>query len=336
MDNSLISSNPDAVQKIVNALSIKVSPRDVKSKDTRNLLTVIMQQWLPLSTATFQAIVDVIPPPSAAQAIRLPYMLHPEKAANSTAPLAPTSPLEQALYSCDQTDDKEVVCYVSKMFAVRRSELPGSKPKELTAEEMRRRGKEERERRAAALAAGQDASRSTVKPLPIVVDDLEKPLEDLSIEPPAEVGAVPEVDLSADVLLGFSRVFSGTLKRNTTMYAALPKYDPGLAPSHPRNVKYVAKVEVRDLYMMMGRELVAVDEVAAGHVCAVAGLDGIVFRNATLWAPGSGKTLEEPEHLINLAGVNMQQAPIVRVALEPENPSMSIFYLSSIDASAGL
>ena len=53
-------SNPDAVTKIVNALNIRVSPRDLKSKDTRNLLTLVMQQWLPLSTATFQAVVDVI------------------------------------------------------------------------------------------------------------------------------------------------------------------------------------------------------------------------------------------------------------------------------------
>jgi ribosome assembly protein 1 len=65
--------------------------------------------------------------------------------------------------------------------------------------------------------------------------------------------------------------------------------------------------------MMMGRELVAVEEVPAGHVCAIAGLDGVVFRNATLCAG----------ELINLAGVDMQAAPIVRVALEPENPSES-------------
>lgn len=319
----LISSNPDAVQKIVNALSIKVSPRDIKSKDTRNLLTIIMQQWLPLSTATFQAVVDVIPPPEAAQAIRLPYMLHPEKSANSTSPLAPTNALEKALYTCDQGADQEVVCYVSKMFAVRRSELPGSKPKEITADEMRRRGKEERERRAAALAAGQEVGRSSAKPLPVQVDDLDKQVEDMSIEPPAEVGAIPEIDPSADVLLGFSRVFSGTLKRGMAMYAALPKYDADMPFNHPKNEKYIAKVEVKDLYMMMGRELVAVDEVPAGHVCAVAGLDGIVFRNATLWAQAGDEATEAPERLINLAGVNMQQAPIVRVALEPENPSMS-------------
>lgn len=311
--------NPDAVQKIVNALSIKVSPRDIKSKDTRNLLTIIMQQWLPLSTATFQAIVDVIPPPETAQAVRLPYMLHPEKSANSTTPLAPTSDLEAALYTCDQGKDKEIICYVSKMFAVRRSELPGSKPKEITAEEMRRRGKEERERRAAALAAGQDVGRPTARPMQ--VEDLDKPLEDLSIEPAAEVGAIPDFDPSAEVLLGFSRVFSGTLRRNTAMYAALPKFDSELPATHPKNERYVTKVEVRDLYMMMGRELVAVDEVPAGHVCAVAGLEGIVFRNATLWAPGGEGAGEMPESLVNLAGVNMQAAPIVRVALEPENPS---------------
>jgi hypothetical protein len=41
----LIFSDPDSVTKIVNALSLKISPRDLKSKDTRHLLTLIMQQW---------------------------------------------------------------------------------------------------------------------------------------------------------------------------------------------------------------------------------------------------------------------------------------------------
>ncbi|KAK4684958.1 ribosome assembly protein 1, partial [Tremellales sp. Uapishka_1] len=314
--------NPDQVTKIVTALNVKLAPRDLRSKDTRNLLTLIMQQWLPLSTTTFQAIVDVVPSPSAAQALRMPYMLHPDKAASSSTALQPENPLEKGLYECNQSEECNVIAYVSKMFAVRREELPEFKPKELTAEEMRQKGKEERERRAAALASGEK-----VESRPTEIDGIESlSLTEDAKETSAASTTRPttETEQNPEVLLGFSRVFSGVLKRDTELVAALPKYDSELAPTHPRNARYLTRIRVSDLYMMMGRELVAVEEVPAGHVCAIGGLEGKVPRNATIWAPIS-RGLNEGEkvetRLINLSGISMQSAPIVRVALEPENPS---------------
>jgi ribosome assembly protein 1 len=289
-----------------------------------------MQQWLPLSTTTFQAVIDVIPSPADAQALRLAHMLHPEeaRAASSSAPLQPANDLEKALFSCDQAEGAQVTAYVSKMFAVDRGDLPQYRPKELSAEEMRQRGREERERRAAALAssqagAGADGATPSATEAnsgkPLTTDDLSKPLESLSLNANANVEATandnepssePE---SSEILLGFSRIFSGVLKRDTPLLATLPKFDPDLAPTHPRNTKYVTRVTARDLYMMMGRELVAVDEVPAGHVCAIGGLEGKVFRNATLWAPDAeGIKIDEiPKTMINLAGVSMQVGDIV-------------------------
>ena len=261
-----------------------------------------MQQWLPLSTATFQAVVDVIPSPAAAQGIRLPFMLHPKEAAASSTPLPPANDLEKALYTCDQSSSAPLIAYVSKMFAVRRSELPEYKPREMTAEEMRQRGREERERRAALAAAG------------VTAESVVKPLESLNLndEPPAPAAPQAEKD-DSELLLGFARVFSSTLKRGAVVRATLPKYDPELGPTHPRNAKYIREATVTDLYMMMGRDLTAVEEVPAGHVCALAGLGGIVPRSATLCGGSDAD-------LINLAGVGVHAAPIVRVALEPENP----------------
>ncbi|WWC93976.1 hypothetical protein V866_000814 [Kwoniella sp. B9012] len=323
-DTVLNQHDPEATQKIVTALGVRVTPRDIRSKDTRNLLNIIMQQWLPLSTATFQAVIDVIPSPTDAQAIRLPFMLHPEKAAASNNALSASNELEKGLYGCDQSENANVVAYVSKMFAVERSELPEFKPKEMTAEEMRQRGKEEREKRAALLASRQEiASTANGVPLPENGEDLIKPLDAISlIDKGTETPLIP-IDESSEVLLGFSRIFSGVLKRNTPLIATLPKYENELGPTHPRNAKHVFKVVTRDLYMMMGRELVSVEEVPAGHVCAIGGLDRVVPRSATLWAPNAQgvEDLKEDTELVNLAGVNLLSAPIVRVALEPENPS---------------
>jgi len=297
----LTSSNPDAVTKIVNALNIRIPPRDLKSKDTRNLLTLIMQQWLPLSTATFQAVVDVIPSPPVAQAMRLPFMLHLERAAASSIDLEATNDLERGLCSCDQKESTPVVAYISKMFAVSRGDLPEFRRKEPTAEEMRQRGREERERRAAESAEKQNG-------VPMDgIEGLTSNLESVNLEAPTDVNGNVAGEFS-EVLLGFSRIFSGVLKRDTALIATLPKYDPELGVSHPRNAKHVVRARARDLYMMMGRDLVAVDEVPAGHVCAIGGLEGVVPRSATLWAPsaaGAGPD-EVNEELINLSGVSMQ------------------------------
>ncbi|BEJ14863.1 hypothetical protein CspHIS471_0406300 [Cutaneotrichosporon sp. HIS471] len=303
--------NPEATSKIVKALNVRVAPRELKSKDSRNLLTSIMQQWLPLSTATFQAVVDVIPAPNAAQAIRIPFMLHPQKARASSSPLQPVGGLEKALFACDQRPEAPLVAYVSKMFAVRRGDLPQFKPREMTAEEMRARGREERERRAALAAKQGEVSDP---------NDLAKPLESLNLDAPVEEPK-PAADADAEVLLGFSRVFSSVLRRGATVTVTLPKYDAELGPNHSRNAKHMRQATVTDLYMMMGRDLVAVDYVPAGHVCAIAGLDNIVPRNGTLCAANANGDAPGADGLVNLAGVNMQAAPIVRVALEPLNPS---------------
>jgi len=266
-------------------------------------------------------------------------MLHPDKALSSKTPLDPTNATEEGLYSCDQSEDKQVVGYVSKMFAVLRGDLPGVKAVEMTAEEMRKKGREERERRA-ALAASASASAPGTNGIPMDgIEGLTTSLDKVDVneeseEKDAEIKDTATdnepllpIDPSSEVLLGFSRIFSGVLKRNTRLLATLPKYDSTLPPTHPRNIKHIVKVTVGDLYVMMGRELVAVEEVPAGHVCAIGGLEGAVPRNATLWAPTSGgldEKAEVGEGLINLAGISMQSAPIVRVALEPENPSTSI------------
>ena len=299
--------------KIVSALSVRVPPRDIKSKDTRNLLTLIMQQWLPLSTATFQAVVDIIPPPDIAQSQRMPYMLHPNLAVASTTPLKPQNKLEEGLYSCDRSNGAEVVAYVSKMFAVARGDLPEYKKKEMTAEEMRQRGKEEREKRAAMAAAAAATGEQAPISNGISIDNIEGLTEStagLSVveskTPPTEV-VEEAAGESSEVLLAFSRIFSGTLKRNTTLLATLPKYSPELPPDHPRNAKFVKVVQVKEVYMMMGRELVAVDQVAAGQVCAIGGLEGMVHRNATLWAPSAaGVQGDGAERLVNLAGIITQ------------------------------
>ena len=281
--------NPDKVEKIVKALNLKILPHDLKSKNTRHLLNLIFSQWLPLATCAVQAVIDIIPPPSSAQRSRIPKILYPDLSEDT---IEPKSKLERDLFQCNSDDTAYVEAYVSKMFAVPKKDFPEHKKKKLTAEEMRERGRISR-----------DAAADGNAPPP----PKEKGLDAESAEDGIEEG---------EVLLGFARLYSGILRVGSHIFALLPKYDTSVPASHPRNTKFLHKVRVEALYTMMGRELVPVSEVLAGNVFAVAGLEGKVWRSATLCSPGAGGVREDVtlEHLaddeqaslINLGSVNIR------------------------------
>ncbi|KAF8483106.1 P-loop containing nucleoside triphosphate hydrolase protein [Gautieria morchelliformis] len=309
-DSIVMNPNLDKVAKIVTTLDLKIAPRDLKSKDTRHLLSAVFSQWLSLSTCTIQAVVEVIPPPSSAQRSRIPKMLYPDLHEES---VEPKNQLEANLWQCDAGENACVVAYVSKMFAVPTKELPEKKPKAITAEEMRRRGKEAREAREAREttaraedATGVDLNNTTSDEAAIPQDGRADPVEEVTV---------------AETLLGFARLYSGTIHINSSIHCVLPKYNNALPPTHQKNIRYVLTAEVRGLYTMMGRELVPVEMVKAGNVFAISGLEGKVWRNATLCAPGGtlgaiSLTDDSAGHLLNLGGVSRQSPPIVRVALE--------------------
>lgn len=143
-------------------------------------------------------------------------------------------------------------------------------------------------------------------------------------------------DAAAEVLLAFVRVYSGSLSSTPTAdkspyFLLLPKYNPSLPPIHAANQKHIKRVHISALYVIMGKELVKVDRVQAGEVCAIRGLEGVVGRMGTLLAlPEAAaaslhdetKLIEETsEGFVNLTGGAGLAAPIVRVALEPDNPT---------------
>ncbi|KAH9942913.1 P-loop containing nucleoside triphosphate hydrolase protein [Amylocystis lapponica] len=310
-DAVIINPNPDKVTKIVTALNLKIPPRDLNTKDARHLLSLIFSQWLSLSTCIIQTIVDIVPPPSAAQRTRIPKMLYPDIYEPT---LEPKNELEESLYSCDAAPGASIVALVSKMFAVPSDELPVNKKKPMTAEEMRSRARAARDAKSAAQAE-EKAPELASKPL-------EEALGQLEVKSEADV---PKED--GETLLGFARIYSGTIRTGTNVFCVLPKYDNSVDPTHPRNAPHVVTARVEALYVMMGRELVPVESVQAGNVFAIQGLEGKVWRNATLCAPGGNGAGDSSDIgqcrdcLLNLGGTSNTVSPIVRVALEPEVPA---------------
>ncbi|SPO21620.1 probable Tef2 - translation elongation factor 2 -putative [Ustilago trichophora] len=337
----------DKIEKIVTSLNLKVHPRDLKSKDASTLIKAIVSQWLPLASCAFAAIIYVIPSTSKAQAKRIPMMLNPDMSYFDRGNYKAKTPLEEHLMTAEIGPKSNRVAYVSKMFAVKKDDLPEAKKAPLTAEQMRERAKESRERQAAVRAAlaatgatmegGEGDAKSEANGTSLEEAEAQRAARaQREAEAQAEKDAQQEEeeDGSAEVVLGFARLYSGTLRVGQWMYALLPKYNTSLPPSHPSNVKHIKPVQLEALYMIMGRDLLAVNEVPAGNVFAIRGMEGRVLRNATLCSPSLVHSYPIERHqdpttidaaianktFVNLAGINMLSAPIVRVALEPMNP----------------
>ncbi|WAQ84782.1 hypothetical protein PtA15_5A355 [Puccinia triticina] len=328
--------NPDAMktEKIIQSLGLKIRLQDLRSKDSKNLLLAICSQWLPISNTTFRTIVAKVPDPITSQSTRLPKMLYPYLPDLTQA--LPHSNIERDLYAGKSDDSSHIVIYVSKMFAVPISELPQFQRKQLTAEEMREMGRAARVRTQAAHdavplditasakivdeAAPVPEPRSelpSTSPTPPPDGELTQPEEPANVaeEPPPEEG---------EALIGFARIYSGTVKVNQKLTCVLPKYNS--KNSTEASAAHFKSVTIENLYIIMGRSLVETSEVRAGHVFGIGGLAGKVLRNATLCGPPASKGNDDEANiqlseLINLAGVQLTSAPIVRVSLEPKQPS---------------
>jgi ribosome assembly protein 1 len=227
----------------------------------------------------------------------MPEIIDNSPGAESVAP-----EVRESIVDFRTDKDAPVVAYVSKMVAIPESELPENKRRggALSAEEARELGRKKRAEiaRQQALAAEGGAN----------VAGLADSFSTTAIDDTATPEIVEETKEEAEHLIGFARIYSGTLNVGDEVYVLGPKFTPANphAPPEPQKVKVTA------LYLMMGRSLEPLTSVPAGVVFGIGGLAGHVLKSGTLCSqlPGS----------VNLAGITMGSQPIVRVALEPENP----------------
>jgi ribosome assembly protein 1 len=117
----MCSRDPEKILKIVIALDLSVPPKELKSKDSRLVLSSIFSRWLPLAATSIQAVVEIVPSPVTAQGLRIPQMLLHDVESQGQNGL--WEALKHDLYTCNRQPGAFVVVYVSKMFAARRSML---------------------------------------------------------------------------------------------------------------------------------------------------------------------------------------------------------------------
>lgn len=216
--------------------------------------------------------------------------------------------IQDAMTKFQKEKDAPVVAYISKMVSVPESELPENKRRgggALSAEEARELARKKRAEFARAQAAqngGDDDMSSMTQAFgatSVISEDGPQDAEEDKVHEKAD----PEH------LIGFARIYSGTLNVGDEIYVLPPKFTPAAPHAQPEP----QKVTITALYLLMGRGLEPLTTVPAGCVFGIGGLAGHVLKSGTICTQLEGS--------VNLAGVNLGSQPIVRVALEPENPS---------------
>ncbi|ODM15680.1 hypothetical protein SI65_08914 [Aspergillus cristatus] len=292
--------DPALLEKITKSLNITIPPYIMRSRDPRNIMTTLFSSWLPLSTAVLVSVIEYLPSPPTAQAARLPSMVEKSPGAASV-----DSKVKDAMVQFKTNRDEPVVAYVSKMVAIPESELKSSNKRSgggMSADEAREIARKKREEVAKLQG---EANTQQKDDFAYVQSSLE--LVTIDESEGQEDGAEDKGD--PEHLVGFARLYSGTLSVGDSVYVLGPKFSP--ADPHANPVPQ--KVTITDLYLLMGRSLEPLKSVPAGVVFGIGGLAGHVLKTGTLCSQLEGS--------INLAGVSMATPPIVRVALEPVNPA---------------
>ncbi|KAK1242053.1 hypothetical protein MKX07_000039 [Trichoderma sp. CBMAI-0711] len=287
--------DPALLEKVTKSLNVTIAPHILRARDPRLLLTTVFASWLPLSTALLVSVIESLPSPPVAQAERLPSVIDESPDSSFV-----DSSIRDAIVSFKKDKSDPVVAYVSKMVSVPESELPENKRPtgQMSGEEARELARQKRAAAAALAAANnsQDEVVGLTDALGAVdLDDAKPAAEEEKVDP--------------EHLIGFARIFSGTLSVGDTLYVIPPKW----SPANPHADPEPQQITVKSLYMFMGRSLEALNSVPAGVVFGIGGLDGKILKSGTLCSKLEGA--------VNLAGISLAGKPIVRVALEPVNPA---------------
>lgn len=303
----VIKKDKEMTDKIIKSLNLKISARDSRS-DPKVHLQAICSQWLPLSKAVLGMVAEKLPAPINMSKERIEKLMCSNSRSFDSLPQK-SQELEKDFLACSSTDDVPVIIFVSKMVPVERKLLPQNRPSPLTEVELQEKRRQVLQRRAERQNAGESA------------DSLKENDEKVT-----EVNSANEENKQSEhVFVAFARIFSGTVRRGCKLYVLGPKHDPAkvlndceetfsassnLTVSELSTSQHITSFVVEDIYMFMGRELELMEEVPAGNVLGLGGLEEHVLKTATL-----SETVACPA----FTDMYFEASPIVRVALEPQN-----------------
>uniref|UniRef100_A0A3Q2PQS7 Elongation factor-like 1 n=1 Tax=Fundulus heteroclitus TaxID=8078 RepID=A0A3Q2PQS7_FUNHE len=300
----------EKVKKVLTSLGITVMTRDLRHSDPKVLLHAICSQWLPVSRAVLSMVCEKLPSPLEMTAERVEKLMSIGTRRFDSLP-EKTQELKTAFLQCSSGTNAPVIIFVSKMFAVDTKALPQKRHRPLNLEEIAQRREVARQRHAEKMTAGslEGALISDRTPAggQCAVLSTAKPEEEEELK---------------EVFIAFARIYSGMVKKGQRVFVLGPKYDPAqglsLLPGGCSafdcvpEVPHLSCCTMENLYLLMGRELEELEEIPAGNVLGIGGLEECVLKTATLSA-----SLACPP----FSPLNFEAAPIVRVAVEPKHPN---------------
>lgn len=295
---AIINQSPEKAAKMaMNKLKVEIPPREINPRDPRATVQSIFRRWLPLSDAILRMVVRNMPSPIEAQKNRLFTLLpgvsevpvpasEEEESAKKLEEQAMSvveksvAAVEASVSCCASAVTDPLVVFVSKMMPVRVAEL-SQRDIALLNERLRRK----------AAAEGSESDFTALQP-------------------------------ENEVFMALARVYSGVLKRDSDIYVIGHRHDPLAAVAnstesfdiHGDVPESMSGVVTRvpsgsiGMYIMLGPSVYPVEEVTAGNIVGIIGLDETVLKTATLcntWAA------------LPMKAITFQAKPMVQVAIEP-------------------
>ncbi|XP_046678882.1 LOW QUALITY PROTEIN: elongation factor-like GTPase 1 [Homalodisca vitripennis] len=305
-ENIVVRKDKEKLMKMVESLNVKMTARDLRHTDSKVQLQAFCSQWLPLASTVLDMVCAKLPSPCEILEEKVERLMCPSNQSWDSLP-PESQALKKAFLTCSSDPEAPIIVFISKMFPLERKCLPQNRPRVLTPEEIAQRREQARLRHANQIAGlglleggGGEGERRLVPPYH------------------------PEDD---DVFIAFARVFSGRLRKGTSVYVLGPKHDPAVALQKMKQGEeidlnltlkdlkagqHITRVTVNELYLMMGRELETLEEVPAGNVLGIGGLEDHVLKTATLSTDLACPAFRE---------LQLLAVPILRVAVEPTRPA---------------
>lgn len=305
----IIKRNKEMIDKIVKSLDLKISSRDSRHTDSRIHLQAICSQWLSLPDAVLEMLIHIIPSPAALSSERIESLMCTNTHRFDSLPIQ-TQELKKDFLACSSSPEAPVIVCVSKMFSVDKRVLPENKIRPLSAEEIAQRREEARRHHSERLISAQNLN----------------PIHNKINQYNSESVKQTEYSVQDDevIFIAFARIFSGTLYKGQTLYVLGPRHDPSealkkdihisknLTLKDLNNDQHITIATVKDLYLLMGKELENLNSVPAGNVVGISGMEEHILKSATLSTTIACSPFVELQSPIT---------PILRVALEPSHPS---------------
>lgn len=323
--DAVIKREKDKIDKIVSSLGLKISARESRHSDPKVQVSAICNQWLPISQAVLNMVCKKLPSPLDISVERVEKLLCGSSRLFDSLPTE-TQQLKEAFLQCCREENAPVIVFVSKMFAVDAKALPQNKQRPLTQEEIALRRELARQKHAEKMAINQGqepASSSSACQVPVNSENTKGHAQTLPNERENTTQKSDQQEAeNKSYFIAFARVFSGVVRRGQRIFVLGPKYDPAEAlPKLPSDcpisadisaIPHMACCSLDKLYLLMGRELEDLEEVPAGNVLGISGLEDFVLKSATLSTSPA---------CLPFIPLNFEATPIVRVAVEPTHPS---------------